>query len=204
MEAASVRERSPLRLNPVGVAAALLGLTLVAWIVTFDRMRGMDAGPGTDLGGLSWFLGIWVTMMAAMMLPSVSPMVLAFARVTKERSRRGQAAFVPTWVFLAGYRLGSGRTVRSGSCDCGRRYLPVDAGEGRLPPSLPHADALSPSRLARGQARCASHGRRARALLRRLLLGPHGRPLHRWRHEPRLDGRDRGRDLRREGDPVRN
>ena len=103
MEAASVRERSPLRLNPVGVAAALLGLTLVAWIVTFDRMRGMDAGPGTDLGGLSWFLGIWVTMMAAMMLPSVSPMVLAFARVTKERSRRGQAAFVPTWVFLAGY-----------------------------------------------------------------------------------------------------
>ena len=43
----------------------------------------MDAGPGTDLGGLGWFLGIWVTMMAAMMLPSVSPMVLAFARVTQ-------------------------------------------------------------------------------------------------------------------------
>ena len=66
-------------------------------------MRGMDAGPGTDLGGLGWFLGIWVTMMAAMMLPSVSPMVLAFARVTKERSQRRQAAFVPTWVFVAGY-----------------------------------------------------------------------------------------------------
>ena len=48
----------------------------------------MDAGPGTDLGGLGWFLGIWVTMMAAMMLPSVSPMVLAFARVSKERSAR--------------------------------------------------------------------------------------------------------------------
>jgi predicted metal-binding membrane protein len=38
-----------------------------------------------------------------MMLPSVAPMVLAFARVTKERARRGQATFVPTWVFLAGY-----------------------------------------------------------------------------------------------------
>ncbi len=63
----------------------------------------MDAGPGTDLGGLGWFIGIWVTMMAAMMLPSVSPMVLAFARVTKERSSRGQAVFVPTWVFLGGY-----------------------------------------------------------------------------------------------------
>jgi predicted metal-binding membrane protein len=103
METASVPERSPLRLSPVSIAALLLGLALISWIVTFDRMRGMDAGPGTDLGGLGWFLGIWVTMMAAMMLPSVAPMVLAFARVTKERSRRSQAAFVPTWVFLAGY-----------------------------------------------------------------------------------------------------
>jgi len=98
-------ERSPLRLSPVGVAAALIGLTLLAWILVFDRMRGMDAGPGTDLGGLGWFLGIWVTMMAAMMLPSVAPMVLAFARVTKERARREQAAFVPTWIFLIGYLL---------------------------------------------------------------------------------------------------
>jgi predicted metal-binding membrane protein len=87
----------------VGIVAALIGLTLVAWILVFDRMRGMDAGPGTDLGGLGWFLGIWVTMMAAMMLPSVSPMVLAFARVTKERARRGLTVFVPTWVFLLGY-----------------------------------------------------------------------------------------------------
>jgi predicted metal-binding membrane protein len=63
----------------------------------------MDAEPGTDLGGLGWFLGIWVTMMAAMMIPSVAPMVLAFARVSRERASRGQAAFVPTWVFLAGY-----------------------------------------------------------------------------------------------------
>src|SRR2546423_2755017 len=81
----------------------LVAGAVVAWTGTVDRMRGMDAGPGTDLGGLGWFAGIWVTMMAAMMLPSVAPMVLAFARVTKERSSRGQAAFVPTWVFLAGY-----------------------------------------------------------------------------------------------------
>jgi predicted metal-binding membrane protein len=103
MAIATARERSPLRLSPVGIAAVLLGLALVSWVVTFDRMRGMDAGPGTDLGGLGWFLGIWVTMMPAMMLPSVSPMVLVFARVSKERSRRGQAVFVPTWVFVAGY-----------------------------------------------------------------------------------------------------
>jgi len=84
------------------VAAALLCGTLVAWIVTVQRMRGMDAGPGTDLGGLGWYLGIWVTMMAAMMLPSVAPMVLLHARVSGEKARRGQPS-VPTWVFVAGY-----------------------------------------------------------------------------------------------------
>ncbi|HEV8687283.1 MAG TPA: DUF2182 domain-containing protein, partial [Gaiellaceae bacterium] len=82
------------------VAVVLLAGALAAWIVAIDRMQGMDAGPGTQLGGFGWYLGIWVTMMAAMMLPSVAPMVLAFARVTKERARRGQATFVPTWVFL--------------------------------------------------------------------------------------------------------
>src|SRR6266536_2303977 len=95
--------RSPLRLNPVSIAVVILGAALVSWIVTFDRMRGMDAGPGTDLGGLGWFVGIWVTMMAAMMLPSVAPMVLVFARVSRERQRQERAGFVPTWVFLAGY-----------------------------------------------------------------------------------------------------
>ena len=58
----------------------------------------MDAGPGTDLGGLGWFLGIWVTMMAAMMLPSVSPMVLAYARVGRARPTSA-----PTAVFVGGY-----------------------------------------------------------------------------------------------------
>jgi predicted metal-binding membrane protein len=94
---------SPLRsLDPVWITALLLGAALVAWIITVDRMRGMDAGPGTDLGGLAWFAGIWVTMMAAMMLPSVAPMTLLFARISRDRRGRGQA-FVPTWVFLAGY-----------------------------------------------------------------------------------------------------
>jgi predicted metal-binding membrane protein len=88
--------------RPTLVAAALLAGALVAWIVAVERMRGMDAGPGTDLGGVGWYVGIWVTMMAAMMLPSVAPMVLLHARVSREKARRG-LAYVPTWVFLAGY-----------------------------------------------------------------------------------------------------
>jgi predicted metal-binding membrane protein len=76
------------------VAIALLGVALAAWILTVQRMQGMDAGPGTDLGTLGWFLGIWVTMTAAMMLPSTAPAVTLFARL------RGAAASI---VFVTGY-----------------------------------------------------------------------------------------------------
>ena len=82
----------------------LLGAALVAWIVTVERMSGMDIGPGTNLGGAGWFVGIWVTMMAAMMLPSVAPMLLLFDRVSADRARRAQT-YVPTWIFAASYFL---------------------------------------------------------------------------------------------------
>src|SRR6476646_598896 len=88
--------RRPFRITPVQVVAILLVAALAAWIVTVQRMRGMDAGPGTDLGALGWYLGVWVTMMAAMMLPSARPTVLLFARV------RGAGS---TWLFVGGYLL---------------------------------------------------------------------------------------------------
>jgi predicted metal-binding membrane protein len=88
--------------KPIAATMVVLGAALVAWVVAVERMRGMDAGPGTDLGGLGWYLGIWITMMAAMMLPSALPMVLMFSRVSAERARRTQP-FVPTWVFALGY-----------------------------------------------------------------------------------------------------
>jgi predicted metal-binding membrane protein len=94
--------RSRYPADRVLVAATLLGGALVAWIVTVDRMRGMDAGPGTALGSLGWYLGLWVTMMAAMMLPSAAPMVLLFAKVSSDRTRHGRT-FAPTWVFVTGY-----------------------------------------------------------------------------------------------------
>jgi predicted metal-binding membrane protein len=78
------------------LAASLLGVALAAWIVSVQRMRGMDAGPGTDLGALGWYIGIWVTMMAAMMLPAATPTVLMFSRI-----RRSAEA----WVFVLGYLL---------------------------------------------------------------------------------------------------
>jgi len=84
------------------LATVVLAGAFAAWLVTVERMQGMNGGPGTDLGSLGWYVGVWVTMMAAMMLPAVLPVVLLFARVSAEKMKRGQAA-VRTPVFLAGY-----------------------------------------------------------------------------------------------------
>jgi predicted metal-binding membrane protein len=81
----------------LGLIAALFGLAAIAWWSTADRMRGMDDGPGTDLGALGWFLGVWLVMMAAMMLPSVSPTVALYARMIRRR------APVAPFLFVAGY-----------------------------------------------------------------------------------------------------
>ena len=77
----------------LGLIALLLALAAVAWWSTTARMRGMDDGPGTDLGALAWFLGVWVAMMAAMMLPSVAPTVALHARMTRRRSPIAPLAF---------------------------------------------------------------------------------------------------------------
>ncbi len=78
------------------LTAALLILALVAWVVTVGAMRGMDAGPGTDLGSLGWFMGVWVTMMAAIMLPSAAPIVSLFSSLRRD---------APPWTFVLGYLL---------------------------------------------------------------------------------------------------
>ena len=79
------------------LAGVLLALGVVAWVVTADRMGGMDAGPGTDPGSVGFFVVVWVVMMAAMMFPSVLPMVVVYGRVSR---RQGRTPF-----FVAGYLL---------------------------------------------------------------------------------------------------
>ena len=69
----------------LGLVAILLALAALAWWLTAVRMAGMDAGPGTDIGALGWFLGVWVVMMAAMMFPSLAPTVALYARMTRRR-----------------------------------------------------------------------------------------------------------------------
>jgi predicted metal-binding membrane protein len=76
---------------------------VVTWIATAWLMGGMDAGPGTPLGGFGWFVGSWVVMMAAMMLPSELRFALVFAQLAYEGPRPTSSTAVHTWLFLSGY-----------------------------------------------------------------------------------------------------
>jgi predicted metal-binding membrane protein len=62
------------------------------------------AGTGWSLAGLVAFVVAWAVMMAAMMFPAAAPMVLLFRTVATQRQASGDA-FVPTWMFVAGYLL---------------------------------------------------------------------------------------------------
>ena len=107
MESATVRRAPSLpEASRLGLIGLLFALAIAAWVLTDERMAGMDAGPGTDPGALGWFLGVWLVMMAAMMFPSIAPMVLMYARVQEGKRERGTA--VPagtTAVFVAGYLI---------------------------------------------------------------------------------------------------
>jgi predicted metal-binding membrane protein len=67
------------------VIAGLLATAALAWWWTIERMSGMQAGPGVDLGTLGWFTGSWVVMMAAMMLPSLAPNLAAYVTLARGR-----------------------------------------------------------------------------------------------------------------------
>jgi hypothetical protein len=62
-------------------ALTTLGLGAVASVVALRQMNGMDRGIATDLGSFTFFVGFWVAMMAAMMLPGAALAVFRRARV---------------------------------------------------------------------------------------------------------------------------
>lgn len=102
-------------------AFAVLGTASAAWVLMLAlptmRMAGMTHSPtavgamGSNMSGVSgpvWtlaeaatFLGGWALMMAAMMLPSATPMIALFNTVS--RSRAGGEAPVRTMAFAFPY-----------------------------------------------------------------------------------------------------
>ena len=81
--------------STAGTAAALtatLGLAAASWVVALRQVNGMDMGVATELGSFGSFIGVWVTMMAAMMLPGAAPAVVRRTRAG------GRPSIVPAFV----------------------------------------------------------------------------------------------------------
>jgi predicted metal-binding membrane protein len=89
--------------TPAAAAAltATLGLAGASWVVAVRQMEGMDMGLGTELGSFAFFVALWVSMMAAMMLPGAAPAVSRRARAS------GRVRAVPLFVvsYLAVWTL---------------------------------------------------------------------------------------------------
>jgi predicted metal-binding membrane protein len=113
----------------LGIVALLFVLAAIAWWSTADRMAGMDAGPGTDLGTLGWFIGLWVVMMAAMMLPSVAPTVALYSRMKRDRDAVAPLAFTAGYLALWGAAgVAAYAVFRLGRALLGDQLMWEDAG----------------------------------------------------------------------------
>jgi predicted metal-binding membrane protein len=99
--------RVPADRSTMVVGGALATVTVVAWVAFLAQTaasRGSTAmdsswSAGPDLAGAAGFVGAWVVMMAAMMLPSAAPLVLLY-RVAGADGRA-----VNTVPLVAGYLL---------------------------------------------------------------------------------------------------
>jgi predicted metal-binding membrane protein len=81
------------------LAGLLIVLAVVCWWITDRRMDGMAMGPTIDVGGLGFYTGVWVVMMAAMMFPSVWPVVGMYDRIRAARA----VPVVGTALVVVGY-----------------------------------------------------------------------------------------------------
>jgi predicted metal-binding membrane protein len=80
------------------IVGALFLCAAAAWYSTLRQAGSMGMG-GLAMMGAGLFLVTWLVMMVAMMFPSVAPMTLAFASVTRSRGN----GTLPTAAFVLGY-----------------------------------------------------------------------------------------------------
>jgi predicted metal-binding membrane protein len=93
---------APWELALAGILLAVAGAAWAATILRMAGMTGMGAGLWSAPADLEPYLGAWVPMMTAMMLPSIVPAALQFDRAI--RSRRGRRiALAQGAVFAGGY-----------------------------------------------------------------------------------------------------
>jgi len=96
------------------VCGCLAAMVVLSWLYLIHLNRAMEMS-GMDMPGMvmldtaPWgavdillLFVMWVVMMVAMMVPSATPMVLAFLTVNKSRSANNRP-LVPVGIFLLGY-----------------------------------------------------------------------------------------------------
>jgi hypothetical protein len=172
------------------VLAGLFLITGLAWLYLYYLtlqmgMAPMETGqagampmsdmvklaPWTPTDALFMFL-MWAIMMAGMMIPSVTPMVLLHARVVRHNAKDAEplvysgaffAGYIIVWIFFS-----AGATGLQWGLE--QAVLPVDTLQGCVPYPLPFSRLVSVDLLARRGQRCISDGTVARGLLPGLLL----------------------------------
>ena len=110
MMAGSAVERI-LRNDRILVISGLLVVIVLSWVYLFagagtmqemgDMLMPMSSGPWTVKHAMV-MLVMWAVMMAAMMLPSATPMILLYATIARNRHAKGQPA-VESGIFMLGY-----------------------------------------------------------------------------------------------------
>ena len=98
----------------VVVGASLAGITVLAWIYLFreaEKMSQVDMGMAMpqmstwDVGHLGFLVIMWSIMMVAMMVPSVTPMVMMFTTINRKRQESDRRDLLPIGIFVAGYLI---------------------------------------------------------------------------------------------------
>jgi predicted metal-binding membrane protein len=93
------------------VIAGLAGLIMLSWAYTLwvalEVYEGAHGAFGPhagvwDVSQLIYIAMMWMVMMTAMMVPSVSPTIVMFSEVS-QKHKSAELSAAPTWVFIAGY-----------------------------------------------------------------------------------------------------
>jgi predicted metal-binding membrane protein len=95
------------------VILGLVAVTAIAWAYMLHLARDMMStsiaisSPSLRIWGPMDFVltfAMWTVMQVAMMTPSATPMILVFARFSRQRGEQ-QSPLLATWVFLFGYLI---------------------------------------------------------------------------------------------------
>jgi predicted metal-binding membrane protein len=90
----------------VAALTATVGLAAASWVVAVRQVNGMDMGVATGLGSFTFFVALWVAIMAAMTLPGAAPAILRHARA----SGRVRAVLLFVGSYLAVWTLVAGES----------------------------------------------------------------------------------------------